>query len=87
MIATFETPYVRSTPKYSTMIAAMKISSSARNFPCVTRYVLARLVDQLGDLAHRAVDGQVLQLIEDHDAEEQTEGGYPQADISSIRPS
>ena len=39
---------------------------------------LARLVDQLGDLAHRAVDRQRLQLRVDHQAEHQAEQADPE---------
>ena len=41
---------------------------------------LAGLVDQLGDLAHRAVHRQVLQLVEDDQAEEDAERGDAEAD-------
>src|SRR5262245_53243603 len=34
---------------------------------------LARLVDELGDLAHRRVDRQIAELVVDHQAEEQSE--------------
>ena len=40
---------------------------------------LAGLVNQLGDLAHRAVHGKIAQLHEDHHPERQTEHADPQA--------
>ena len=41
---------------------------------------LAGLVDQLGDLPHRGVDGQVLELVEDHEAEDEPQHAHAEPD-------
>ena len=50
------------------------------NLPCVMQVGLAGLVDQLGDLEHRAVHGQVLELHVDPEAEEQAEDADADSD-------
>ena len=55
------------------MIAPMKSSRTQDELALRDQVRLAGLVDQLGDLEHRLVHGQVLQLPVDHQAEEQAE--------------
>ena len=55
----------------------MKISRMARNRALRDQIRLARLVDQIGDLAHRPVHGKVLQLPEDHQAEQNAQRRHP----------
>ncbi len=56
------------------------------NLPCVIEVGLAGLVDQLGDLAHRPVDRQVLELHVDHQAEEQAEHADDEAAQEQVAP-
>ena len=55
------------------MTTAMKTQQQHQKFALRDEIRLAGLVDQLGDIAHRLVHGQILESRVDRQAEEQTE--------------
>src|SRR2546428_612305 len=61
-----------SVPKYTATIAPMKTQRIRRKRPCVSRYVL-HVSYQLGDLAHRPMHGEVLELRVLREAEQESE--------------
>ena len=73
MIATFTASNFSSTPKYSRMIEADEDLEDQDELALRDEIRLAGLVDQLGDLEHRPMHGQRLELREDHEAEGEAE--------------